>query len=101
MIALASASATCVRNKSRCASSIADCLEVQHRRNHREGGEVCPEADDSGPTNAFGTKRSPLLQILIEPCHGLFQPIDLMLGFDEHMAFAGIDDQLCRYAQRL
>ncbi len=39
-----------------------------------------------------------LLQIFIEPRDGLLQPIDLMLGFDEHMAFAGIDDQLCRYA---
>ena len=47
------------------------------------------------PTIAGGIQ---LLQIFVEPRHGLLQPIDLMLGFDEHVAFAGIDDQLCRYA---
>jgi len=42
-----------------------------------------------------------LLQILVEPHDGLFQAVDLVFGFDEHMAFAGINDQLGWYAQRL
>jgi hypothetical protein len=50
------------------------------------------------PDNALATTRSILLQVLVEPVDGLFQPIDLMLWFDEHMAFAGIDDQFCWYA---
>jgi hypothetical protein len=50
---------------------------------------------DPVPNIAGGIR---LLQVFIEPRHGLFQPIDLMLGFDEHMAFAGIHDQLCGHA---
>jgi hypothetical protein len=82
MIALASASAICVRSKS------PDAL-VQLPKVDR----LVPQADDMGPTT-----RSTLLQILIEPLNGLLQPIDLILRFDEHMTFAGIDDQLCGYA---
>ena len=41
-----------------------------------------------------------LLQILIEPGDGLLQAIDLMLGFEEHVAFASIDDQFGGHAKR-
>jgi len=46
-------------------------------------------------------KRRKLLQVFIEPRDGLFQPIRLVLGFDEHMTFAGIHNQLCRHIERL
>ena len=39
-------------------------------------------------------------QIFVEPRDGLLQAVGLVLGVDEHMAFAGIDDELCRYAKR-
>ncbi len=69
MIALVSASAICVPQK----------------RQRRWIGLA--QADDTGPT-----KRSTLLQILVEPLDSLLQSIDLMLGVDEHMAFTRIDN---------
>ena len=39
-----------------------------------------------------------LLQTLIEPRDGLLQAVDLVLRVDEHVALAGIDNQLRRYA---
>jgi hypothetical protein len=39
-------------------------------------------------------------QIFIEPRDRLIHSIDLMLRLDEEMAFAGINDELCRHAER-
>jgi hypothetical protein len=36
------------------------------------------------------------LQILIEPGDGLIEATSLVLGFDEHVPFAGVDDELGR-----
>jgi hypothetical protein len=39
-------------------------------------------------------------QIFIEPRDSLLHSIDLMLRLDEEMAFARINDELCRHAER-
>src|SRR5947199_1742097 len=38
-------------------------------------------------------------QILVEPCDGLIHSVGLVFRFDEEMAFARINDQLCRHAE--
>src|SRR6266513_2904768 len=44
----------------------------------------------------FRRLEQPLLQVFIEPGEHLVHPTALVLGFDEEMAFAGIDDELGR-----
>src|SRR5206468_10268013 len=38
-------------------------------------------------------------QIFVEPCDGLIHSVSLVFRFDEKMAFARINDQLCRHAE--
>ena len=40
-------------------------------------------------------------QIFVEPGNGLIETVDLVLWLNEHVAFAGIDDQLGRHVKRL
>src|SRR5438552_7441690 len=42
----------------------------------------------------------PLLKILVEPSDGLVHSVALIFGFDEEMAFAGINDELGRHLER-
>jgi hypothetical protein len=51
--------------------------------------------------NTVSNQATKLLQIFVEPSDRLIKSIGLVLRFDEEVAFAGINDELRRYAQRL
>src|SRR5437667_269674 len=51
------------------------------------------------PSKRKGERKSS--QIFVEPRDGLLQSVGLVLRFDEEMAFARINNELCRYAERL